>query len=160
MTPIREHLQTAIPKPNSNRNSSPGVSVTLMSNDFPMPMDSKIDFEKYESTEELPMFSPPKRAKTTEQAKVPDFIRVLEPMVYNQIQNQNTRQTETKKSKHEEQVSDSIVKHTLNTNHIYFPGACQFVSLVLMLIFTRNNILYSDSNRKTGYLFSLHTTSS
>lgn len=93
-----------------------------------MPMDSKIDFEKYESTEDMPMFSPPKRAKTTEQAKVPDFLRVLDPVVYNQIQNQNTRRTENERSKNEEQVADSIVKQTLNTNHIYFPGECQFVS--------------------------------
>ena len=115
-------------------NKSPDLLVSFSPNTVPLPMDSKIDFGKYEP----PIFSPPNQTKPTKRS-IPDFIRVLDPTVYNQIQQQgNVVQTppNKKSKKDEDQVADSIVKHTLNTNHLYFPGECSFVSSI--------NIKYID----------------
>lgn len=119
----------------SGSDSDSSSDISFVPDIPPPPMNSKI--EKFdESDDELPMFSPPNQTKTTKPVTVPDFIRVLDPTVYNQIQKQNTRtdppQTHLNKKpkKNEEQVAETIVKHTLNTNHLYFPGTCNFVSSI------------------------------
>lgn len=71
------------------------------------------------SIDNLRIFSP----------RIPDFIRKLEPNVYNQIDKQS-QPIPAKKKKNDApgKVAESILKHTLNTNHLYFPGNCIFVS--------------------------------
>lgn len=111
------------------------------------PMVSKIEFETV-SVDELPIFSPPnKRGKSDPvQRSLPDFFRILEPKLYAEIRKQTADETQSqpfndgaaagtsqphkKPQTLDESVADSIVKHTLNTNHLHFPGKCSFVSLI------------------------------
>lgn len=157
---------TEISQNQFDHNESSSSDITFEPNNVPLPMNSKIRFDDHESTDDLPMFSPPKKAKTT---KVPDFIRVLEPTVYNQIQKQSTGldQTQTPSNKNpkedEEQVAQSIVKHTLNTNHLYFPGKCSFVSSIQLVpihiyVIVIENISFFYFHRETVYSSSPNIT--
>lgn len=113
-------------------------------------MDSKINFNNYEESDannELPIFSPPNRTKADKE-NVPDFLRVLDPKVYNKIQEQNAslaehqNQTQKKSKKDEEHVANAVVKHTLETNHVYFPGQCKFVISCTHYKSHRRNLLF------------------
>lgn len=97
--------------------------------------------------DDLPIFSPlNKRGKN---GPIPDFLRKLEPKMFAEIRKKTTGEQDqmqsqpSKTSSQEEKLiagtsqqkqvnesaTDSIVKHTLNTNHLHFPGKCTFVSL-------------------------------
>lgn len=113
------------------------------------PMDSKIDFETA-AVDEMPVFSPPtnNRARNdSANGPIPAFIRKLEPNMFAEIieSDRDSMQSQPSKKPRQEKtvvagtfqvksgnesVADSIVKHTLDTNHLHFPGRCIFVSLM------------------------------
>lgn len=131
----------------SSSDSSSSEEINFVPDITVYPMVSKIEFETV-SVDELPIFSPPnKRGKSDSvQEPLPDFFRILEPKLYAEIRKQNADETQSqpfndgaaagtsqphkKPQTLDESVADSIVKHTLNTNHLHFPGKCSFVSLI------------------------------
>lgn len=95
--------------------------------------------DKEDTIDSLPIFSPPGTSSfqlMTERKAIPDFIRVLEPEYYDEIQKRTATQVDQqtnphKKSKQDEKsIGTSAIKHTLNTIHLQFPGNCVFVSQI------------------------------
>lgn len=70
----------------SNEPDNFDVTFGAGTSNFPLPMDSKINFYNYEAADadQLPIFSPLNRTRANKE-NVPDFLRVLDPKVYNQI---------------------------------------------------------------------------
>lgn len=135
----------------SSPNSSTSEEIVFVPDITIYPMDSKVDFGVVEDN--IPIFSPPYKSGKigSVQVPIPNFFSKLEPKKFAEIRKrasedschqsqpfkkarqekdaiaETSQQLKTKQAN--ESVADSIVQHVLNTNHLYFPGKCHFVSL-------------------------------
>lgn len=90
---------------------------------YPMPMNSKLK-------EDLPIFSPP--SKTIKQPVIPEFIRLLEPKIFEQLQTKSSsrKDHQEKVTGENNSIAAAVVKHKLSVMHLSFPGKCHFVSFI------------------------------